>query len=103
MTDARHIEAQIYERLNKVIDPELGRSITDLGMIAAINAVGVTSQAEVTQAVDTLLSHGVDCACGTYGRGLSAVADHHQSDQRRNRLISRREAHPAHRGLIHEP
>ena len=37
MTDARHIEAQIYERLNKVIDPELGRSITDLGMIAAIN------------------------------------------------------------------
>ena len=45
MTDARHIEAQIYERLSKVIDPELGRSITDLGMIAAINAVGVTSQA----------------------------------------------------------
>lgn len=44
MTDARHIEAQIYERLSKVIDPELGRSITDLGMIAAINAVGVTSQ-----------------------------------------------------------
>ena len=26
-----------------------------------IDAVGVTSQAEVTQAVDTLLSHGVDC------------------------------------------
>lgn len=46
MTDARHIEAQIYERLNKVIDPELGRSITDLGMIAAINAVGVTSQGD---------------------------------------------------------
>ena len=39
MTDARHIEAQIYERLSKVIDPELGRSITDLGMIAAINGV----------------------------------------------------------------
>ena len=46
MTDARHIEAQIYERLSKVIDPELGRSITDLGMIAAINAVGVTSQGD---------------------------------------------------------
>ena len=46
MTDARHIEAQIYERLNKVIDPELGRSITDLGMIAAINAVGATSQGD---------------------------------------------------------
>ena len=61
MTDARHIEAQIYERLSKVIDPELGRSITDLGMIAAINAVGVTSQAEVTQAVDTLIAKGVDC------------------------------------------
>ena len=26
-----------------------------------IDAVGVTSQAEVTQAVDTLISHGVDC------------------------------------------
>ena len=46
MTDARHIEAQINERLNKVIDPELGRSITDLGMIAAINAVGATSQGD---------------------------------------------------------
>ena len=46
MTDARHIEAQIYERLSKVIDPELGRSITDLGMIAAINAVGATSQGD---------------------------------------------------------
>ena len=46
MTDARHIEAQIYERLSKVIDPELGRSITDLGMIAAINAAGVASQGD---------------------------------------------------------
>lgn len=32
---------------------------TDYGF--TIDAVGVTSQAEVTQAVDTLLSHGVDC------------------------------------------
>ena len=36
MSDARQIEAEIYERLSKVIDPELGRSVTDLGMIAAI-------------------------------------------------------------------
>ena len=34
MSDARQIEADIYERLSKVIDPELGRSVTDLGMIA---------------------------------------------------------------------
>lgn len=39
MSDIRHIEAQIYERLSRVIDPELGRSVTDLGMIAAIDAV----------------------------------------------------------------
>ena len=38
MSDARQIEADIYERLSKVIDPELGRSVTDLGMIAAIEA-----------------------------------------------------------------
>ena len=48
MTDARHIEAQIYERLSKVIDPELGRSITDLGMIAAINAVASPPRATAT-------------------------------------------------------
>lgn len=34
----RHIEAKLYERLSKVIDPELGRSITDMGMVAAIHA-----------------------------------------------------------------
>ena len=39
---AGHIEAQIYDRLSRVIDPELGRSITDLGMIAAIDAVPAT-------------------------------------------------------------
>ncbi|HCA74788.1 MAG TPA: MRP family ATP-binding protein, partial [Bifidobacterium sp.] len=38
MTDERTIEGRIYERLSKVIDPELGRSITDLGMIASIKA-----------------------------------------------------------------
>ncbi|WP_240932253.1 Mrp/NBP35 family ATP-binding protein [Bifidobacterium thermophilum] len=32
------IEIAIYHRLSKVIDPELGRSITDLGMIATIEA-----------------------------------------------------------------
>ena len=31
------VETKIYERLSRVIDPELGRSITDLGMIAAID------------------------------------------------------------------
>ena len=33
MSDARQIEADIYERLSKVIDPELGRSVTDLGIV----------------------------------------------------------------------
>ena len=43
MSDARQIEADIYERLSKVIDPELGRSVTDLGMIAAIEAAPASS------------------------------------------------------------
>ena len=45
MSDARQIEAEIYERLSKVIDPELGRSVTDLGMIAAIEAAPASSDA----------------------------------------------------------
>ncbi|MDO4913390.1 MAG: P-loop NTPase [Bifidobacteriaceae bacterium] len=36
MEQAREIHDHIYERLGKVIDPELGRSITDLGMITNI-------------------------------------------------------------------
>lgn len=32
------VEVAIYHRLSQVIDPELGRSVTDLGMIAAIEA-----------------------------------------------------------------
>ena len=44
MSDERTIEARIYERLSKVIDPELGRSVTDLGMIAAIDATPVTGE-----------------------------------------------------------
>ena len=45
MSDARQIEADIYERLSKVIDPELGRSVTDLGMIAAIEAAPASTDA----------------------------------------------------------
>ena len=50
MSDARQIEADIYERLSKVIDPELGRSVTALGMIAAIDAgtYDVTVHVELT-------------------------------------------------------
>ena len=53
----RQIEADIYDRLSRVIDPELGRSVTDLGMIAAIHATpteaapdtyDVTVQVELT-------------------------------------------------------
>ena len=32
----KRIEAELYERLSRVIDPELGRSVTELGMIPAI-------------------------------------------------------------------
>lgn len=32
-----HIEEQLFYRLTKVIDPELGKSITDLGMITGIH------------------------------------------------------------------
>ena len=46
MSNARQIEADIYERLSKVIDPELGRSVTDLGMIAAIEAVPAATHHE---------------------------------------------------------
>ncbi|WEV66707.1 Mrp/NBP35 family ATP-binding protein [Bifidobacterium sp. ESL0769] len=38
-TMERQIEQQIYERLSHVIDPELGRSVTDLGMIPDVKAV----------------------------------------------------------------
>ena len=34
----KSIEAELYRRLGRVIDPELGRSVTDLGMIPAIEA-----------------------------------------------------------------
>jgi ATP-binding protein involved in chromosome partitioning len=44
MSDARQIEADIYKRLSKVIDPELGRSVTDLGMIAAIETMPSSAQ-----------------------------------------------------------
>ena len=44
MSDARQIEADIYERLSKVIDPELGRSVTDLGMIAAIERARIVGR-----------------------------------------------------------
>ncbi len=39
MNDIHTIEANIFERLSHVIDPELGRSVTDLGMITSIEAV----------------------------------------------------------------
>ncbi|MCI1636680.1 MAG: Mrp/NBP35 family ATP-binding protein [Bifidobacterium crudilactis] len=36
---SQSIEQHLYQRLSKVIDPELGRSITDMGMIVSIEAV----------------------------------------------------------------
>ncbi|MDY4678446.1 P-loop NTPase [Bifidobacterium tsurumiense] len=51
MSEARQIEAAIYERLSKVIDPELGRSVTDLGMIVAINADAIETK-DASQSYD---------------------------------------------------
>lgn len=57
MGDVHLIEQAIRERLNKVIDPELGRSIVELGMVpgititpvdSAANAYDVTVQVELT-------------------------------------------------------
>ena len=56
---ARSIETSVYERLSKVIDPELGRSVTDLGMIVGVHATparsdvgGVASDGVPTYDVD---------------------------------------------------
>lgn len=37
LAETHRIETDIYTRLSRVIDPELGRSITDLGMVPAID------------------------------------------------------------------
>ena len=58
MSDERTIEARIYERLSKVIDPELGRSVTDLGMIAAIDATPVAGE---TNTYDVRVRKAVRC------------------------------------------
>ncbi|MEK0306456.1 P-loop NTPase [Bifidobacterium favimelis] len=42
----RRIKGEVFERLSKVIDPELGRSITDLGMITDITVVPRRDTAE---------------------------------------------------------
>lgn len=39
MADTNEIERELFTRLGAVIDPELGRSVTDLGMIAGIEVV----------------------------------------------------------------
>ena len=54
MSDARQIEADIYERLSKVIDPSSVVPVTDLGMIAAIEAAPASSDAALTTSPCTL-------------------------------------------------
>lgn len=55
MADTNEIERELFTRLGAVIDPELGRSVTDLGMIAGIEAnpagdgsIDVTVRVELT-------------------------------------------------------
>lgn len=94
MTDERTIEARIYERLSKVIDPELGRSVTDLGMIAAIDAIPVEGKAN---------TYEVRVEVELTGGRLSTVADYHQPDQRSGVVISGSDIAAAHRSRVHEP
>lgn len=54
--ESRHIEAELYDRLSKVIDPELGRSITDLGMIAAITSCPVEGGGAFDVTIDVELT-----------------------------------------------
>ena len=61
------IEADIYDRLSKVIDPELGRSITELGMIPAI---------EVTPAADGVYDVTVHVELTVEGCPLSDAITH---------------------------
>lgn len=61
------IEADIYDRLSKVIDPELGRSVTELGMIPAI---------EVTSAADGVYDVTVHVELTVEGCPLSDAITH---------------------------
>ena len=76
MSDTRQIEAAIYERLSRVIDPELGRSVTDLGMIAAINATPVNALAPASD--DTI----VDSSHGNAGTTHAVVGEAGTTDHR---------------------
>lgn len=77
MSDARQIEAEIYERLSKVID--LSRSVTDLGMIAAIEATPADMPTLTLMPGDVTVHVELTVL-------LSAERNHYQPDQRRSEL-----------------
>ncbi|MFT8649837.1 MAG: P-loop NTPase [Bifidobacterium psychraerophilum] len=53
---SQSIEQHLYQRLSKVIDPELGRSITDMGMIVSIEAVPrAEASGDATDAYDVVV------------------------------------------------
>lgn len=53
---SQSIEQHLYQRLSKVIDPELGRSITDMGMIVSIEAVPrAGASGDATDAYDVVV------------------------------------------------
>ena len=70
------IEADIYDRLSKVIDPELGRSVTELGMIPAIEVspvsdgvYDVTVHVELTVEgcpLSDAITHRINAAVASY-------------------------------------
>ena len=74
------IEADIYERLSKVIDPELGRSVTELGMIPAIEVTPASDGAyDVTVHVE-LTVEGCPLAETITRRINAAVASYPDAD-----------------------
>ncbi|WP_399552264.1 P-loop NTPase [uncultured Bifidobacterium sp.] len=85
--DMARIENDIRARLAKVIDPELGRSIVDLGMIAAIHAARRVSDGEPGEACDeipdeTSAAVAQRASTSASGESLSRPDDADASDDR---------------------
>ncbi|NEG70220.1 Mrp/NBP35 family ATP-binding protein [Bifidobacterium choloepi] len=69
------IEEQIYTRLTKVIDPELGRSVTDLGMISGIHVTERTATGMPDDSRSDAPVHGSDGSDGDIAGDDSSVVN----------------------------
>lgn len=73
------IEHAVLERLNHVIDPELGRSVTQLGMIANITVIP-TSGAASPDATDDVSPHATGSASSMLTGGTPNAAARNAAD-----------------------